>query len=94
MKRLWIMLFCLLLSGCENLEQRKQKELDKDKHTIRTSFYLTTILHDEHLFILSHHGYFIHHLDCPCIKKQTEEKSPSPSPVIISSPNILDLLKP
>jgi hypothetical protein len=89
MKRSWMILFCLFLSSCENL---KEKQIDKDKHTINQSFYLTTILHDEHLFILSHHGYFIHHFDCPCMKKQTEEKSPSQ--VIISSPNILDLLKP
>jgi hypothetical protein len=88
MKRLWMILFCLFLSGCDEI---KQRQLDRDKHTISQSFYLTTVLHDEHLFILSHNGYFIHHFDCPCMKKQNEEKPPSP--VIIQSPNILDLLK-
>jgi hypothetical protein len=89
MKYSWVMLFCLLFCGCE---ERKQRQEDKDRHTINQSFYLTTVLHDEHLFILSHHGYFIHHFNCPCVEKQTEEKPPSP--IIISSPNILDLLKP
>ena len=88
MKYSWMMLFCLLLSGCDEI---KQQRIERDKHTISNSFYLTTVLHDEHLFILSHGGYFIHHFNCPCMKKPTEEK-PS-SPVIISSPNILDLLK-
>ena len=85
------MLVCLLLCGCEDL---KQRQLDKDKHTISNSFYLFTILHDEHLFILSRHGYFIHHFDCPCFQKQIEEKEKPQKPITISSPNILDLLKP
>jgi hypothetical protein len=92
MKYSWMILFCLLLSGCEDLQQ---EQLDKDKHTITNSFYLTTVLHDEHLFILSTQGYFIHHFDCPCMKKQIEEeKEKLPKPIIISSPNILDLIKP
>jgi len=88
MKYSWMILFCLLLSGCDEIKQRR---IERDKHTISQSFYLTTVLHDEHLFILSHNGYFIHHFNCPCMEKQNEEKPPSP--VIIQSPNILDLLK-
>jgi hypothetical protein len=83
-----MILLCLLFCGCE---EREQNQEDRDKHTISQSFYLTTVLHDEHLFILSHGGYFIHHFNCPCMKTQTEEKPPNP--VIIQSPNILDLLK-
>jgi len=88
MKYSWMILFCLLLSSCDAI---KQKQIERDKHTISQSCYLTTVLHDDHLFILSNGGYFIHHFNCPCMKKQTEEKPPSP--VIIPSPNILDLLK-
>ena len=91
MKYSWTILFCLFLSGCEDLQE---KRLNKDKHTISNSFYLTTILHDEHLFILSHQGYFIHHFECPCTRKETEQVKPQKPIIISSSPNILDLIKP
>ena len=88
MKYSWMIIFCCFLLGCD---EAKQLQEDKEKATIRVSFYLSTVLHDDHLFIIGRYGNFMHHMDCPCMKKQTEEKPPSP--VIISSPNILDLLK-
>ena len=78
MKYSWMILICLLFCGCDEI---KQRIADREKHTITRSFYLTTIVHDEHLFIMSNH-YFIHHPDCPCSKKQTSEKIER-SPIII-----------
>jgi hypothetical protein len=75
-----MILFCLTLCGCE---EAKQRRADIDKSTITKSFYLTTVLHDEHLFIMSHTGYFIHHINCPCSKPTIAEKPENITPPTI-----------
>lgn len=82
-----------IVAGC-NFQQPQPKieQTEKDKATIRETYYLTTVLHDEHLFIISNQGYFIHHMDCPCFKHKTEEKIEPPK-VELPTGNILDLLK-
>jgi hypothetical protein len=83
MKYSWTILFCLVLCGCEEI---KQRQIEKERSTISVSFYLTTVLHDEHLFILSTHGNFMHHPDCHCIKNKTTEKQETTNilpPIII-----------
>ena len=75
-----MILFCLTLCGCEEIEQRRA---DRDKHTISQSFYLTTVLHDDHLFIISTHGNFMHHPDCPCSKPTIAEKPDNFTPPTI-----------
>jgi hypothetical protein len=80
MKYLLVIVFCLLLCGCD---EAKQRRADRDKATITTSFYLTTVLHDEHLFIMGHSGYFIHHPNCPCLKPTLAEKPENFTPPTI-----------
>jgi len=84
MKLSWTILFCLILCGCEEIKQRKA---DREKATISQSFYLMTVLHDDHLFILSTHGNFMHHMNCPCLKNQPLEKLEAPN---VFPPIILD----
>lgn len=83
-----ILVLCFLL-GCENNEETKRIQSEINKTTIRSTYYLSTVVHDEHLFILSKYGYFIHHPDCPCLTNKVEEKiEPKPEPPTI----ILDLI--
>lgn len=88
MKYSWMIFLCLCV-GCED---RKSINVEKEKATIRETFYMKTVLHDEHLFIISNHGYFIHHMNCPCLTNKGEEKLEPPK-VELPKGNILDLLK-
>lgn len=82
MKYSW-MILCLIFCGCEN-EYEKQRLRDKDATTVRSTYYLKTVVHDEHLFVLSTYGCFLHHPDCPCFKIKTPEKiNEIPPPIII-----------
>lgn len=87
-KYLW-MIVILTLFGCVEKNIDVQQQIDAA--TIRSTYYLNTIVHDEHLFIISRYGYFIHHMDCPCLKIKIEEKI-EPK-VELPAGNILDLLK-
>lgn len=83
MKYSWMLLSCLFLCGCE---EAKQRRADIEKTTITKSFYLTTVLHDEHLFIIHNFGGdMMHHPNCPCHKdKETKQAELTPpSPIII-----------
>jgi hypothetical protein len=80
MKYSWMIVCCLSFCGCEEVQQRRE---DRDKCTISQSFYLNTVLHDEHLFILSTHGNFMHHMDCPCLKSTTPKKPENLTPPTI-----------
>lgn len=89
MKLLWIVLI-LLCFGCE--QNNDSIKAEKEKTTIRETYYLRTVLHDEHLFIISKYGHFIHHMDCPCFTTKSEEKLEPPK-IELPKGNILDLLK-
>ena len=91
MKISWTIFILCFLFGCQNQEEIKHIKSEIDKTTIRETYYLSTIVHDEHLFIVSkRHEYFIHHPDCPCLKvKQTEKEETKIEPPIV----ILDLIK-
>lgn len=83
MKYSWMILsFCLLL-GCKESEYYRTLRTQQQRCTISTSFYCITVLHDEHLFIMSNSGYFLHHPDCMCCKIKVVEKAEEP-PVIIN----------
>jgi hypothetical protein len=82
MKYSCIIAGCLLLCGCYESQYYKNLKIERDKVTISQSYYLTTILHNDHLFIMSNTGYFIHHPDCECSKIKVVEKDETP-PVII-----------
>lgn len=74
-----MIILCMICCGCYESEYYKNLRTERDKTTITESYYCTTIVHDDHLFIMSNSGYFIHHIDCPCSKNKTvtkEEKSP------------------
>lgn len=87
MKYSWIILLLVLL-GCE----QKNNDLERQKYltTIRSTYYLDTIVHDEHLFIISKSGYFIHHPNCPCLIIKIEEKT---EPKFDAPSVFLDLIK-
>ena len=96
MKYLWIIFILCFLCGCwvttnVSREINEEKNSEKEKTTVRETYYLSTIVHDEHLFIISkRHGYFIHHPNCPCLTTKVEEKTePKPEPPTI----ILDLIR-
>jgi hypothetical protein len=93
MKYSWMILGCLLCSGCWESQYFKNLEIEKDKVTISQTYYLTTVLHNEHLFIVSNSGYFIHHPDCECpkhIQADRSEKANLLSPIIIEGlPSVL-----
>jgi hypothetical protein len=85
MKYSWMIVCCLLLCGCDEIKQRR---IAREKATISVSFYLTTVVHDEHLFVLSTDGNFIHHPSCPCLKNKPAEKSETTNylpPIIIDT---------
>ena len=84
MKYSWMIFLFLGLSGCEESEYRKELKIQIEKTTISSSYYLTTIVHDEHLF-LTHNfsGYFTHHPNCPCLQNKPVEKISQPMPPII-----------
>lgn len=86
----WMIFILCFLLGCKTQEEIEIEKKEKEKVTIRSSYYLSTVLHDEHLFVLSSYGYFIHHPDCPCCKLTKIEKTvQQSSPVIIENvPNI------
>lgn len=87
MKYSW-MILAVVLCGCD-VEFQKEIDRQKDATTIRSTYYLKTVVHDEHLFILSTYGHFIHHPDCPCVKPTPAEK-PTLSPIIIEGlPSVL-----
>lgn len=88
MKYSWTILILCFLFGCQNLEEAKNLESEKEKTTVRSTYYLTTVVHDEHLFILSRSGYFIHHINCPCQTSKIEQKEEIKPPTII-----LDLIR-
>lgn len=89
MKYFWIIIL-FVFCGCDETEESKRIRCEIDKTTIRTSYYLSTVVHDEHLFILSKYGYFIHHPDCPCLKNRPIEKEENK----LQPPTIfLDLIK-
>lgn len=81
MKYSW-MILGVFLCGCD-VELKKEADRQKDATTIRSTYYLKTIVHDEHLFILSRYGHFIHHPDCPCCKNQIKSEKESKPPIII-----------
>lgn len=85
MKKYSWMILGLVFAGCKEPEYYKNLREQKEKATINSSFYCSTILHDEHLFIMSNYGYFIHHIDCPCLKNKPVEPSNEPPklPLII-----------
>lgn len=83
MKTYNLILVCVFfLTGCEPSEFVKKQRYERDKATISRSHYCVSILHDEHLFIMTNSS-LIHHPDCPCIKNQPEKPASSPSPIII-----------
>lgn len=80
-------MFCLF--GCDvdkNYYDKINKEIDKT--TVSQTYFLRTVVHDEHLFIVSNGG-ILHHPDCPCCKSnKTEKETPLP-PIIIDFNNKL-----
>lgn len=84
MKISWMIFILCFLFGCQN---QKDAQTEIDKTTVSNTYYLRTVVHDEHLFILSTYGYFIHHLDCPCLKNKEEP----PKESVIQPPIIIDL---
>ena len=76
-----IILCCLI--GCKESEYFKSLRHDKEKATLSESHYCLSILHDEHLFIMSKYGHMIHHPNCPCCKNIPVEKTTPPAPIII-----------
>lgn len=92
MKYLWTIFTLCFLCGCwvtTNVDSHIDR--DKEKTTVRETYYLSTVVHDEHLFIISkRHEYFIHHPNCPCLTSKVEEKTePKPEPPTV----ILDLIR-
>lgn len=86
MKYLWLIAVCLLFSGCYESEYYKNLNIEREKVTISQSYYLTTILHNDHLFIISNTGYFIHHPDCECNRGIPVRQTPNHNiltPIII-----------
>lgn len=83
------LIILLLCVGCEENNEIKE---EKDRVTIRETYYLRTVLHDDHLFILAKSGYFMHHMNCPCLITKSEEKLEPPK-IELPKGNILDLLK-
>lgn len=91
MSKLFLIVCLSLISGCKTPEEIKQIRCDIDATTVTKTYYLTTVVHDEHLFIISRYGHFIHHIDCPCLKIKNEEKT-EPK-VELPTGNILDLIR-
>ena len=89
MKPLWIIFILILsVSGCDIKEEVERRKNLHDSSTISESFYLLTVLHDEHLFIIRDNCGIFHHPNCPCFKnmqpeKQDQESSP---PIIFINP--------
>ena len=89
MKFSWMMLLCIpLICGCDIKEEVERRKNLHDSSTISESFYLLTVLHDEHLFIIRDNCGIFHHPNCPCFKniqpeKQEQESSP---PIIFINP--------
>lgn len=79
----WMIVTVLLVFGCDLKEEIYTRKQLKDKSTISESFYILTVLHDEHLFIIRDNCGIFHHPDCPCLKNTKEQPPPNPSPPII-----------
>lgn len=87
MKYSWMILF-ICLCGCD-VELQKEYQRQRDATLVRSTYYLDTIVHDEHLFIISRYGHFIHHMDCPCLKNKTDKE-----PVKLEPPTVIfDIIK-
>lgn len=87
MKYLWmILVLSIAFIGCKESDYYKQKRLEMELTTVNSSYYLTTVVHSEHLFIIHNFGSgMIHHPDCPCLKNKETKSTEitSPSPIII-----------
>lgn len=86
------MICILFLYGCDN-KHELENNLQKETTTITSTYYLTSIVHDEHLFVYAKQsGNFIHHPNCPCSQnKKSQEKveiSPFPPIIIETNPGI------
>lgn len=87
MKYLSWMIIIFAIVGCSDNESYKQ-EIEKqiDSTTVSTSYFLRTVVHDEHLFLISRYGGLIHHPNCPCLTskiEKEEQKSTTVPPIII-----------
>lgn len=83
MKYAWMIVTILLVFGCDLKKEIYNRKQLRDKSTISESFYLLTVVHDEHLFIIRDECGILHHPNCPCIKKIEAEKTTEPMPPII-----------
>lgn len=88
MKYVWILCLCLIFSGCDIEKFRKEIHKERDAATVSSSFFLLTVVHDEHLFIIRHNCGILHHPNCPCLKNAQLEKidNEPKAPIIFLNP--------
>lgn len=81
-----ILIICSL--GCDNGSYRQEIEKQIDSTTVSVTYFLRTVVHDEHLFLISRYGGLIHHPNCPCLTSKIEKQEPKSE----LPPIIIDLL--
>lgn len=66
--KLSLVIACVLLLGCENSEVVRTGDSTVSQTKYAGGYFLYTVRHDGHLFVVRGANAVIHHPGCPCLE--------------------------